>query len=61
MDCHRAYLGTVGTLAVIGLLAGLTIHVMITEGIDILVVSSLLILGLFSFGILGALTQKSDE
>lgn len=49
------------TLALIALLAGLTIDVMISEGIDILVLLSLLILAWFGFGILGALRNPPGE
>lgn len=55
---HAALLAT---LALIGLLAFLTIKVMVTEGIDVLVVVSLLILALFGFGVVGALTHPPGE
>jgi hypothetical protein len=48
------------SLAFIGLLAYLTIHVAITDGITILVVVSFLLLAVLGFGVLGALTA-SDE
>ena len=51
----------VGSLAIIGLLAYLTIRVAITEGIDILVVTSVIILAVLGFGVLGALTAPPDE
>ncbi len=49
------------SLAFIGLLAYLTIHVAITDGITILVVTSIIILAILGFGVLGALTQPSDD
>ena len=49
------------SLAFIGLLAYLTIHVAITDGITFLVVVSIVILAVLGFGVLGALTQPSDD
>jgi hypothetical protein len=51
----------VGSLAIIGLLAYLTIRVAIEQGIDILVVTSVIILAVLGFGVLGALTAPPDE
>jgi hypothetical protein len=45
-----------GSLAIICLLAFLTISVAVREGIDILVVVSIIVLGLLGVGVLGALT-----
>ena len=45
----------IAALAFIGLIAGLTITVLVTEGPDVLVLISLIVLALFGFGILGAL------
>lgn len=50
-----------GTLALIGLLAYLTIRVIIRDGFDILVLVSLVILAAFSFGVVGALIQPPKE
>jgi hypothetical protein len=50
-------LALVGSLAIICLLAFLTISVAIERGIDVLVVLSVIILALLGFGILGALTS----
>jgi hypothetical protein len=50
----------VGALALIGLLAFLTLSVLVREGIDFLVIVSLLILALLGFGVLGALTSPPD-
>jgi hypothetical protein len=50
-----------GSLAIIGLLAFLTIRVAISEGIDILVVTSVIILAVLGFGVIGALTAPPDE
>ena len=51
----------VGSLAIIALLAFLTIRVAISEGIDILVVTSVIILAVLGFGVIGALTAPPDE
>ena len=48
-------------LALIGLLTFLTLDVLLREGVDILVLISLLILALFGFGVLGALTNPPDD
>ena len=51
----------IASLALIGLLAFLTISVMITDGFTPLVAISLLILGLLGFGVVGALTTPPKE
>jgi hypothetical protein len=51
----------VGTLALIGLLAFLTISVTIRDGFSVLVLVSLVILAMFSFGVVGALINPPDE
>jgi hypothetical protein len=48
-------------LLAIGGLAFLTLKVMIEEGIDVLVVVSLMILALFGIGVIGALTSPPDD
>ena len=48
-------------LALIGLLAFLTLRVAIEHGVDVLVVLSLIVLALLGFGVLGALTTPPDE
>jgi hypothetical protein len=48
-------------LALIALLAFLTLSVAIEHGVDLLVVVSLLILALLGFGVLGALTTPPDD
>lgn len=48
-------------LALIGLLAFLTLSVAIEHGVDILVVVSLFVLALLGFGVLGALTTPPDD
>jgi hypothetical protein len=48
-------------LAFIALLAGLTIAVAAENGPDVLTVGSLLVLGMFAFGIVGALRHPPDE
>jgi hypothetical protein len=50
-----------GSLAIICLLAFLTISVAVEDGIDILVVVSGIILALLGFGILGALTSPPPD
>ena len=50
-----------GALFIIGLLAFLTLRVAITEGIDVLVVVSLVVLALLGVGVLGALNAPGDE
>jgi hypothetical protein len=42
-------------------LAALTLWVMARQGVDILVVVSLVVLALFTFGIVGALLHPPDE
>jgi hypothetical protein len=49
------------SLAVISLLAFLTITVAIEEGVDILVIVSLIVLVLLGFGVLGALTTPPPD
>ena len=51
----------VASLGLIGLLAYLTIRVMINDGFTPLVALSVLILGLLGFGVLGALTAPPEE
>jgi hypothetical protein len=49
------------SLAIIALLAALTIKVMIDDGFTILVGISLLIVGMLGFGVIGALTTGEEE
>jgi len=49
------------SLALIGLLAFLTISVMIDDGFTPLVAVSLVILGLLGLGVVGALTTPPEE
>jgi hypothetical protein len=51
----------IASLALIGLLAFLTISVMINDGFTPLVAISLMILGLLGFGVVGALTTPPEE
>jgi hypothetical protein len=51
----------VGSLGIISLLAFLTVTVAIEEGIDILVIVSLIVLALLGFGVLGALTTPPSD
>jgi hypothetical protein len=53
-------LALVGSLAIICLLAFLTISVAVREGIDVLVVLSAIVLALIGIGVLGALTSPPD-
>ena len=48
-------------LALIGLLAFLTLSVAVDDGVTVLVVISLVILAVLGFGVIGALTQSPDE
>jgi hypothetical protein len=50
-----------GSLAIICLLAFLTISVAARDGIDVLVVVSIIILALLGFGILGALSSPPPD
>jgi hypothetical protein len=49
------------SLGVISLLAFLTVTVAVEEGIDILVVVSLIVLALLGVGVLGALTTPPSD
>jgi hypothetical protein len=48
-------------LALIVFLAYLTVKVIINDGIDVLVIISLIVLGILGFGVLGALGSSTDE
>jgi hypothetical protein len=48
-------------LVFICLLAFLTVRVIIEQGIDVLVVVSLVILAMFGLGVVGALTTPPDD
>jgi hypothetical protein len=50
-----------GALLLIGLLAFLTIRVAIHDGVDVVVVISLLVLALLCVGVLGALNAPRDD
>jgi hypothetical protein len=50
-----------GSLVIICLLAFLTISVAVREGIDVLVVLSVIVLALISIGVLGALTSPPPD
>ena len=50
-----------GSLALICLLAFLTLTVAIEDGIDVLVVVSFVVLALLGFGVLGALTSAPPD
>jgi hypothetical protein len=45
----------------VAFLAYLTVRVIITDGFDVLVAISLVVLGILGFGVLGALGSSSDE
>ena len=51
----------VGSLAIICLLAFLTISVAVRDGIDILVVVSIIVLALLGIGVLGALSTPPSD
>jgi hypothetical protein len=50
-----------GALLVIGLLAFLTVHVAVRDGIDVVVVVSFVVLALVGVGVLGALNAPHDD
>jgi hypothetical protein len=50
-----------GSLVIICLVGFLTVSVAVREGIDVLVVLSLIVLALLGFGILGALTSAPPD
>jgi hypothetical protein len=54
-------LALAAALALIALLSFLTVAVMVQDGPSALTVVSVLILALFGFGVVGALTQPPDE
>jgi hypothetical protein len=54
-------LALAASLLIICLLAFLTISVAVEEGVDILVVLSLIVLALLGFGVLGALTSGPPD
>jgi hypothetical protein len=54
-------LALVGSLAIICLLAYLTVSVAVREGIDVLVVTSGIVLALLGVGVLGALTSRPPD
>ncbi len=56
---RSAILGS--ALGFTALLAGLTIAVAVKEGPDVLTIASILVLGMFAFGIVGALRHPPQE
>jgi hypothetical protein len=54
-------LALAAVLGLILLLTFLTVNAMVQDGPDVLTVISLLILALFGFGVVGALTQPPDD
>ncbi len=50
-----------GSLLFVVVLGGLTIYVIATTGIDILGIISLAIVGLFGFGVVGAILNPPDK
>jgi len=54
-------LALVGSLVLICLLGFLTVSVAMSEGVDLLVIISLIVLGMLAFGVLGALTSPPDD
>ena len=55
MVARTAILGA--TLVFIGIMAALTVYVVVTSGVSVLTLVALLVLGLFASGVLGALTH----
>lgn len=58
MENPKPVLGVV--LAFILLFAGLTVSVIVRQGLDVLTVVSIVILGMFVFGIVGALREPPE-
>jgi hypothetical protein len=54
-------LALIGALGLIALFAFLTLSVIVRDGVSVLVVISIVILAILGFGVIGALTEKSDE
>jgi hypothetical protein len=54
-------LALAGSLAIICILGFLTVTVVVSEGIDVLVVVSLILLALLGFGVLGALISPPPD
>ena len=52
---------TVGALVFVCGFGFLTVYVMLTSGPDVLTVFSFIVLALFAFGIIGALTEPPDK
>lgn len=48
-------------LLFIAILAALTVYVTVTTGVSVLTLVSLVVLGMFAFGIVGALLQPPPE
>lgn len=59
MLARRIVLGM--SLALIGLLAFLTLDVMANQGVDVLVVVSLIVLAMLGFGVIGAMATPPDD
>jgi hypothetical protein len=51
----------IASVGIIGLLAFLTVAVAVQDGIDILVVLSLIVLAVLGFGVLGALSSTPPD
>jgi hypothetical protein len=51
----------VAALGLIGLLAFLTLSVLVEEGLDPLVIISLVVLAVLGFGVIGALSTPPDD
>jgi hypothetical protein len=59
MASRAAILGA--ALLFIGIMAALTVYVAVTTGVSVLTFVALLVLGLFAFGIVGALLAPPPE
>jgi hypothetical protein len=51
----------VATLGFVGLLAVLTIDVVVQTGVDVLVILALVVLAMVGYGVLGALRHRPEE
>ena len=57
----RRNVALIAALGLIGLLAFLTVSVMFENGVDPLVIISLVVLAVLGFGVFGALTAPPDD
>jgi hypothetical protein len=51
----------VATLVFVGLLAVLTVDVVVRTGVDVLVIAALVVLAMVGYGVLGALLNRPEQ